>query len=261
MTTKLRKEFRVIKNEIRHQGNAQKLIKMLEKNKRSFYMRDTMYMTTLIYDNTEIVFPKRNNAFPTNQLWLFKSVKNDAEKLAAQIENGEVEFVMPEKNPANRTNNDYDDSYGEITGTDINSAYWTIAHNLKIISTKTYKKAQQNPESKVTRLAALAILGRNLSFKKYEDGLPTKEKKIIEGSRILQEFYKTIRYTCYEYMTRLSEMLGDDFDAYRTDCIYYRDSPENRKKVYDFLDQHGFYYKQLEFDEDGFEIEDEKELK
>jgi hypothetical protein len=50
-------------------------------------------------------------------------------------------------------------------------------------------------------------------------------------------------------MENLSQLLGDDFDAYRTDCIYYRDTPENRKKVYDYLDSHGFYYKQLEFEE------------
>lgn len=261
MSNKVRTEFRVLESEIRHGGSPESTIKRLEANKRTFYVRDTAYMTTLIYDHKEIVYPKKNNTFPPNQLWLFKSVRNDAEKLAEKIDSGKVEFVMPEKNPVNRTNFDYDDSFGQITGTDINSAYWTIAYNLGIISERTYQKAQITPDTKVTRLAALAILGRNMAYKKYENGVPIKDRKIIEGSKILQNFYKAIRYTCYQTMSNIADLLGEDFDAYRTDCIYYRDSPENRKKVYDYLDQYGFYYKQLEFDADGMEIDNKNELK
>jgi hypothetical protein len=44
-------------------------------------------------------------------------------------------------------------------------------------------------------------------------------------------------------------MLGGEFDAYRTDCIYYRNTPENITLVHDYLNQHGFFYKQLEFEE------------
>jgi hypothetical protein len=44
--------------------------------------------------------------------------------------------------------------------------------------------------------------------------------------------------------------LGKDFEAYRTDCIYYRDTMENRKKVYAYLDERGFEYKQLVFGEE-----------
>lgn len=46
-------------------------------------------------------------------------------------------------------------------------------------------------------------------------------------------------------MGELAIILGNDFEAYRTDCIYYRDTPQNRKKVYDYLDERGFEYKQL----------------
>jgi hypothetical protein len=48
----------------------------------------------------------------------------------------------------------------------------------------------------------------------------------------------------------MATLLGNDFDAYRTDCIYYRDTEENRKIVYDYLDEHGFNYKQLVFEEE-----------
>jgi hypothetical protein len=51
-------------------------------------------------------------------------------------------------------------------------------------------------------------------------------------------------------MGELSMVLGKDFEAYRTDCIYYRDTMENRKKVYAYLDERGFEYKQLVFGEE-----------
>ena len=212
-------------------------------------MRETSYMTTLIYDNQEITYPKKNDKFPLNQLWIFRSVKSDAEKLAKDIDEGKVVFNMPEKYPVNRTNLQYDDSYGVLTGTDINSAYWTIARNLNIISEKTYQKAQ-GEDTKVTRLASLAILGRDMAFNEYEAGELKKDRRILTGNKALQSFYKAIRYTCYLHMNNIAEILGDDFDAYRTDCIYYRDTPQNRQKVYDYLDQYDFYYKQLEFDEE-----------
>lgn len=242
-------EFQIVDRQVKFIGRPQTLISTLKRNKRNFYMRETSYMTTVIYDNTEITYPKKNDKFPLNQLWLFKSVKADAERLAAQIDAGTVEFVMPEKHPVNQTNLKYDDSYGILTGTDINSAYWTIARNLGIISEKTYLNAQRE-DTKVTRLAALAILGRDMAFHEYEGGELKKDRRIITGSKALQNFYKAIRYTCYWHMNNIAEILGADFDAYRTDCIYYRDTPENRQKVYDYLDQYGFYYKQLEFEDE-----------
>lgn len=242
-------EFQILNSEVRFAGKAENLISTLKRNKRSFYLRDTTFMTTVIYNNTEITFPKRNTQFPLNQLWIFRTVKANAEKLAREIDAGKVEFVMPEKQPTNKTNLKYDDSYGELTGTDINSAYWTIARNLGIISEQTYTKAQGD-DSKVTRLAALAILGRDMAFQHYEGGDLKKDRRIVTGAKALQNFYKAIRYTCYWHMNNLAELLGADFDAYRTDCIYYRDTPENRKLVYDYLDGYGFYYKQLEFEEE-----------
>jgi hypothetical protein len=211
-------------------------------------MRETTFMTTVIYDNKEITYPKRNQQFPISQLWLFKAVRSDAERLASEIQDGVKSFVMPDKYPVNRTNIDYDDSLGAITGTDINSAYWTIAKNLGVISEKTYTKAYAD-DTKVTRLAALSTLGRNLAYRAFIDGEPIKDRRIIDGDKALQNFYKAIRYTCYMHMSKLADMLGDDFDAYRTDCIYYRDSEQNRKLVYDYLDSYGFYYKQLEYED------------
>jgi hypothetical protein len=50
-------------------------------------------------------------------------------------------------------------------------------------------------------------------------------------------------------MGELAMLLGNDFEAYRTDCIYYRDTPANRTKVYEYLNERGFEYKQLVYDD------------
>jgi hypothetical protein len=241
-------EFKIVERNTKFGRTPEKVISLLERNKRNFYVRETSFLTTLIYDNREFVYTKRNNKFPSNQLWVFRMVRQNAEKFAERVERGDVEFVMPNKYPVNRTNFNYDDSVGEITGTDINSAYWTIAHRMGIITDDLYGKISSEPY-KVVRLAALAILGRDLIYKEYKDGLPIHDKKVVSGSKLLKEFYKAIRYTCYEHMHKLSELLGDEFDAYRTDCIYYRNTPENIKLVHDYLNEHGFFYKQLEFEE------------
>ena len=43
---------------------------------------------------------------------------------------------------------------------------------------------------------------------------------------------------------------------YRTDCIYYRDTLDNRKIVHDYLFKNGFEFKQLVYDEVDTENED-----
>jgi hypothetical protein len=231
---------------IRHSHVA--LVNKLMMNKRNFLVRETPFMTTLIYDGREILYTKKEMIFPASQLWIFRNVNSDAKKFAEKVERGEAEFVMPEKHPTNYTNLEYDYSNGIITGTDVNSAYWTIAYQLGIISESTYNKAS-DAFYKVTRLAALAILGRTTAYKEYKDGKMMKEPKLFVGNKIIKDFYRAIRYKCYQHMQDMGAMLGDDFEAYRTDCIYYRDTEENRQKCYDYLDKHGFAYKQLVFDE------------
>jgi len=242
------KELQVYKTKVRINLDCDAFVRKLKNNKRSFMMRETPYLTQVIYNNEQITFTKKNDKFPTNQLWVFRQVSLDSQKFVESVLNGEREFVLPERKSVNATNIDYDDTHGILTGTDVNSAYWTIAKNLGIISEKTHDRVI-GEEFKVTRLAALAILGRNMVYKNFQNGEPLKDPFIFKGNDIAKNLYKAIRYTCYTHMDKLSQLLGNDFDAYRTDCIYYRDTPENRKLVYDYLDSHGFYYKQLEFEQ------------
>jgi hypothetical protein len=122
-----------------------------------------------------------------------------------------------------------------------------IAHQLGIISDNTYNKAQGN-EWKVIRLAALAVLGRSVAYQEFQNGVKQKKPIIIEcEDPRINLLYRGIRYKCFEMMSSIAEILGNDFEAYRTDCIYYRDTADNRRKVYEFLDAEQFSYKQLEY--------------
>lgn len=70
---------------------------------------------------------------------------------------------------------------------------------------------------------------------------------VDEGDENKRMIYKYIRYFCYQLMYECSVLLGDDFDCWKTDCIYYRDTPENEKKVTAYFSSKDMLFKQLEF--------------
>jgi hypothetical protein len=58
-------------------------------------------------------------------------------------------------------------------------------------------------------------------------------------------------------MYELSVILKDDFFCWKTDCIYYRDTPKNRQIVQDFFDNRKMSWKQLvyDFEDNGEDVE------
>lgn len=242
MTT--RSDLQIIETDFRIRSNPQVLIAQLIKRKKDFLLRQNSYMTTVIHNNKEIAFPNRKeDGFKISQLWVFRSVKNDAKAFLQR----NPDFKLPTKLPTNKFNYECSVSKDdELTGTDINSAYWTIAYKLGVISERTYQLAGAD-EFKVVRLAALAVLGKDKPFQKYEKGIVKKNDYVILKEPVagLQDLYKAIRYTCYLHMDAIAKMLGNDFECYKTDCIYYKDTPENRKLVHNYLSSEGFTFKQL----------------
>lgn len=229
-------------------ANPEILLERLKKTKQDFLYRKTNHMVSIIADGVEYIYKPRVKTndihFPPNQLWIFNAVKKDAIAFLQSNPN----FELPQKLPVNVTNYEYDDSYGEITGTDVNSAYWVIAFNMGVISEKLFL-ACNKPSHKVVRLASLAVLGRVFTYEKYVGGVKSDSFIVESQDARLKTLYKSIRYKCYEMMGELAIMLGKDFEAYRTDCIYYRDTKENRIKVYDYLKARNFEFKQLVYEE------------
>ena len=242
-------QFSIVESRFVPTANPKAIKDRLMRNGKDFVYRETKYMTQIIYDGVETIYrSKDKESFPTSKLFIFKSVSNDAKRFLKDNPDWELQ---ESKYPVNHTNYDYDDTFGTVTGTDIQSAYWNIAYQMGIISEKTWSRAQGD-DWKVIRLAALAVLGRTVAFHEYNKGKKKDKPKLIhaEDERI-KLLYRAIRYRCYEMMNEIAEILGDDYEAYRTDCIYYRDSEENRKKVYEYLDEREFYYKQLIYEDES----------
>ena len=113
-----------------------------------------------------------------------------------------------------------------------------------IISQKIYDKGLIL-ENKSLRLASLSNLSSKKEYQIIKDGELTQEYKILRYNEVLHIIYDNIRYTCYEYMSNIATLLGDDFICYKTDCIYYVDTENNRQIVHNFLTSNNLLFKQL----------------
>lgn len=174
-------------------------------------------------------------------IYLFRLVRANAKEWLKK----NTDFKLPNKLPVN----DYNTAKGkfenvQIAGTDVNSAYWTIAYNLGVITKATYEKGLAT-DLKAVRLATLSTLGAGKKYQVIKNGDLTDEEVCIGSDDRLADVYRLIRYTCYVYMTEMKKLLKKDFIAYRTDCIYYVDTKENKKMVQDYLKSKNLTYKQL----------------
>ncbi len=131
--------------------------------------------------------------------------------------------------------NDKSNATGKkLIGADIDGAYWHIANSMGIISDKTYYRGIETGEKHLL-LASLSSLGRDKRYVQMDEGKFTKDVVIFKGNDELKKLYRKIRYTCFGYMKKLAGIIGKDFVAYKTDCIYFIYSAENVKKVREFL--------------------------
>ena len=113
-----------------------------------------------------------------------------------------------------------------------------------VITQRTYLRGLEIKD-KSLRLAALANLASSKEYQVIRGGEITDETVVLKYDPVLQRIYNNIRYACYGHMAEMAKLLGDDFICYKTDCIYYRDTPENREKVHTYLDSVGLDWKQL----------------
>jgi len=215
-------------------------------NQSNAYIRFGNFSNEILDGKTQYVFPPdkvktKELAKLKKGIYLFRMVREDAKKWLK----ANPDFKIPTKSPVNRFNNSFNDQQIAITGTDVNNAYWTIAYNFGIVRKLTYEKGLSDQEFKKVRLASLSTLGAGKRYMVMVDGELTNDEILIGADERLADVYKLIRYTCFEYMNELADMLKDDFIAYKTDCIYYIDTKENRNKVYKYLKGKKLQYKQL----------------
>jgi hypothetical protein len=219
-------------------GSVDNYIKDLVSNKLSFSVRRASECTEILMDDKHIVFASQSN-FPKKKIYLFNNVKQQVTKWLKE----NVVF-LPEELNSIKYNYDYDTDEGTMCGTDLNHAYWRIAYLYGMINEKTYI-AGLDTECKALRLATLSVLGREKKFDSYEKG-EIKQSYVYQKENVdLKNVFKFIRLTCFSFMKEASDLLGDDFFAWKTDCIYYRESLKNIKMVQDYFDQFNLTYKQL----------------
>lgn len=220
------------------------LLKKIETLKGNGYIKRGTFTNEIVWGKNSYVFSvldkKKQQAFKKG-MFLFGMVRKDAK---AYLKKKTIK--LPKKYSQIEYNGSFNpDFFGKVTGTDLNHAYWRIAHNLGIISDMTYMKGLDD-KFKSVRLAALSTLGADKKYLIIRNGQITHDYKVVQGDADLQQIYKLIRYTCYKYMNQVKRILGKDFLCYKTDAIYYIDTKENRQKVRQFFKEKNLLMKQLE---------------
>lgn len=217
------------------------LINRIKAEKGNGYYKQGTFTKEIIWGNYSYVIPmlnkKKQDSFKKG-LFLFGMVRKDAAKYLKKYT-----VKLPKRYPQIEYAAEINHRK-KITATDLNHAYWRIAYNLGIIREETYLRGLPD-EFKSVRLAALSTLGASKKYQIIKNGEFTDEVKEIKGDEELQKVYKLIRYTCYRYMSQVKNTLGDDFIAYKTDCIYYYDTAKNRKIVSDYFKKRELFMKQL----------------
>jgi hypothetical protein len=217
------------------------ILDLIKMNKGNGYIRKGNFSSEVVWDSKSFVFPTSAKQKSYNKgMFLFGMVRKDAKSF---IKSGKT-IKVPNKYPTNEYNDNFDKFDEKITGTDLNHAYWRIALNLGIISKNTYFKGLDD-EFKSVRLAALSTLGKGRDYFVIRDGLITEEVVKIGVDDEMDALYRAIRYNCFKYMQIIKAMLKNDFVCYRTDCVYYVDSAENRKIVRDYFKEQNMTMKQL----------------
>lgn len=224
-----------------HTGHEQ-FIDRLKRRGTSYYVRQGTECVEVVVDEINFFF-KKEKRFPLHFLYLFGLVRKEAGEWTSQ----KTQIDLPVEYPSVKYNYDFKQGKSKIVGYDVNHAYWRLAKNLGIIRPSTFEKALK-PEAKAIRLAALSTMGRSKVYEFYKGGeIFDGKKHITQEDKLLMDAYKLIRLTCFKIMFDASEILGEDFDCWKTDCIYFRDSEENRKTMSKFFRDNGLTYKLLEY--------------
>ena len=213
--------------------NSKSFIQTYIHLKKSFKVRSSTNITEIVTSTGQKIYEHKNQRFKEG-LYLFGMVKRDVLNYIA--ENGSIEPYM--ELPVNYANQkfNYDNN---VIGLDIDNAYWSVAKLKGYISKKTYDKGlEQKDGMKSIRLSCLSTLGKSRVYNVYEDGIYIGDEKVKEDTE-LQDIYNDVRFSTYGVMLEISELLGEDFCCWKTDCIFFKDTIENRNKATMIIESYG----------------------
>jgi len=222
----------------------------LVEGKGDFLIRRGSECNELIFDGNHNIYATQSKNFPSNKIFLFNLVSANAKKFLET--NPFIE--LPPKKPVTFYSYTYNLEKGTLTGTDLDHAYWRIAYVKGYISKKTYNYGLDDT-AKPLRLATLSVLGREKVFEKWEQGEYVENIVLKPKDEQLRMVYADIRYSCFYMMYELSLLLDKDFFCWKTDCIYYRNTPNNIKIVQDYFNEREMLWKQLFYDDKDRSVE------
>jgi hypothetical protein len=201
--------------------------------KKSFKVRSSANIVEIVTSTGQKIYEHKNQRFKEG-LYLFGMVKRDVLNYIA--ENGSIEPYM--ELPVNYANQNFDYD-NNVIGLDIDNAYWSVAKLKGYITKKTYDKGlEQKDGMKSIRLSCLSTLGKSRVYNVYEDGIYVGDENVKEDKE-LQDIYNDVRFSTYGVMLEISELLGEDFCCWKTDCIFFKDTIENRDKAKTIIESYG----------------------
>lgn len=216
-----------------YQKNPSHYIDFLVNLKKDFKVRESPNFIEIVKSNGQKIISNKNKKF-SKGLFLFKMVKGDI--LDYIDENG---FITPfDELPVNFCNENFNKDTKKVIGYDIDNAYWSVAYLKGYISENTYFKGLDKKGLKPVRLSALSSLGKDKLYKVFQNGKHLSNE-LNKGDMELQNFYLDIRYSTYGVLNEIAEELGEDFCCWKTDCIYFYDTPENRELVKTKIEEFG----------------------
>ena len=221
----------------------QSMLSLIEELKDDAYIKRGTFSTEIVWGSKSFIYPsikKKEYGVFRAGLFLFGKVRKEAQDYLRKAKT----IKLPKEERSILYNHDDGMQDKKICATDLNHAYWRIAYNLGIITSATYKRGLPK-KFKNVRLASLSTLGMGRTFRIITKGKLSHSTVTIGEDEGLQNVYKLIRFTCFKHMAKVKKMLGQDFVAYKTDCIYYVDTKANRDAVSEYFNKNNLSFKQL----------------
>ncbi len=223
----------------------------IEASITTMYHNDVVFSVRRKRENVSIIYngklesyyrkEQKESGLVTRQqnLMLTRLVSNSVNKYILK-NNFEIP-VVEQKYKNNYTNSDVwiDMPVGAVFFyIDLSHCYWRIAWLFGIINDSLYFTYAGKPGWKTERNRALACI---IAAQKMDYYLPNRETwRIEEDKSRHDQIHKNIRFTCWNLMGELTELLDFRCIGYRTDAMMVkRDLVQDVK---DFLDNHCMLY-------------------
>lgn len=217
--------------------DVEKHLNLITKFKKDFKIRRSPNFTEIYMTHSKQKLIFNDNEDFRKGLFLFGMVKKDVNNWL-QSNPDDIEY---RNLPVNNANPYYNKSNKTI-GIDLNHAYWRVAYLKGYISQNTYDKGLGEKMPKSVKLATISTLGRPKTYDVYVGGNYSHTEK-SDADNKLMDIYHDIRQSTYEIMQEISDALGNEFFCWRTDCIYFNDTEENRQIAIDIIENHNIGWK------------------